>query len=57
MTLIFNLTEVEDTQLPGGRSKIGAKHFRVRNVSPKFKSINFPHKDKINAKMFATVFE
>jgi phosphatidylinositol kinase/protein kinase (PI-3 family) len=33
------------------------RHCRVRNISPKFKSVKFLHKDKINDKMFETVSE
>jgi hypothetical protein len=57
-TLTFNLTKVEDIQLCNNdEQKRAVRHFRVRNISPKFKSISFSHKDKINTNVFETVLE
>ncbi len=55
-TLIFNLIKVDDIQ-PDGRIGTGVRHLRVRNISQKFKTVNFLHKDKINSKIFDTVFD
>ena len=57
LTLIFNLVKVEDAKLVTGKREIRHQCFRSKNKSQKFKSINFVHKDKINAKMFEVILK
>jgi len=56
-TLIFNLIKVEQMLLSDDRKITAVQHFRVINISQKCKTVNFLHKDKINPKMFATIFD
>jgi len=43
--------------LSDDRKITAVQHFRVINISQKCKTVNFLHKDKINPKMFATIFD
>ena len=54
--MTFNLVKVEGIQISHSSHQT-VERFRVGNISQKFKTVKFLHKDKINAKMFETVLE